>query len=262
MLFTLKKVIGGLLLPLPALLFIMAVGILLLWFSRWQKSGKILISFSWLLLFLLGLQPVADSLLRPLETRWPTWNNQRPVEYVVVLGGGYTWNPEWAPSSNMLNNSLPRLTEGIRIWQANPGAKMIFTGAAAPTNPLSTAEVGSRVAQSLGVPAEAIITLNKPRDTEEEAQEVAKVVGNRPFALVTSASHLPRAVVFFQRKGLQPLPAPANQMAIDSPISYWDKATPSALWLGHSERAAYEWIGRLWQWIKPQNTASTQPGKE
>jgi len=260
MLFILKKVIGGLILPLPALLLIMALGILLLWFSRWQKSGKTLITTGWLLLLLLSLQPVADRLLSPLENHWPTWQNQHPVDYVVVLGGGYTWNPDWAPSSNMINNSLPRLTEGVRIWRANPGAKMIFTGAAAPTNPVSTAEVGSRVAQSLGVPADAIMTLDKPRDTEEEAQEVAKVTGNKPFVLVTSASHLPRAMVFFQRQGLHPWPAPANQMAIASPINYWDKATPSALWLEHSERAAYEWIGQLWQKIKPAASPSMQPG--
>lgn len=262
MLFTLKKVIGGLLLPLPALLIIMAAGILLLWFSRWQKSGKILISAAWLLLLLLGLQPVADRLLAPLENRWSTWNNQHTIDYVVVLGGGYTWNPEWAPSSNMLNNSLPRLTEGIRIWQANPGSKMIFTGAAAPTNPVSTAEVSSRVAQSLGVPASAIITLDKPRDTEEEAREVAKITGDRPFALVTSASHLPRAIIFFQRQGLQPYPAPANQMAIASPLNFWDRITPSALWLGHSERAVYEGLGQLWQQIKPRTASSAQPGEE
>lgn len=262
MLFTLKKVIGGLLLPLPALLLIMAAGILLLWFSRWQKCGKTLISVAWLLLLLLGLQPVADRLLGPLESRWPTWKNQHAIDYVVVLGGGYTWNPEWAPSSNMLNNSLPRLTEGIRIWQANPGAKMIFTGAAAQTNPVSTAEVSSRVAQSLGVPASAIITLDKPRDTEEEAQEVARITGNRPFALVTSASHLPRAIIFFQRQGLHPYPAPANQMAIASPLNFWDRYTPSAFWLGHSERAIYEGMGQIWQQIKSPTASSTQPGEE
>ena len=48
------------------------------------------------------------------------------MSYVVVLGGGYTWNPEWAPSSNLISNSLPRLTEGIRLWQENPGSKMIL----------------------------------------------------------------------------------------------------------------------------------------
>lgn len=263
MLFALKKVIGALLLPLPALLLIMAAGILLLWCSRWQKSGKILISVAWLLLLLLGLQPVADRLLGPLENRWPTWQNQHAVDYVVVLGGGYTWNPEWAPSSNMLNNSLPRLAEGIRIWRANDGAKMIFTGAAASTNPVSTAEVSSRVAQSLGVPAADIITLDKPRDTEEEAQEVAKIVGDRPFALVTSASHLPRAMIFFQRQGLQPYPAPANQLAISSPLNFWDRIIPSAFWLGHSERAFYEGMGRIWQQVKSRPASpSVEPGKE
>ena len=255
MLFTLKKVVGSLLMPLPMLLLLMAVGIFLIWFSRWQKCGKILISVSWGVLLLMSLQPVADRLLAPIEDRFPTWHNQHPLDYIVVLGGGYTWNPQWAPSSNMLNNSLPRLTEGLRIWHANPGAKLIFTGGRAQNNPLSSAEVTSRVAQSLGVPAEAIITLDKPHDTEQEASEVAKIVGTRPFALVTSANHLPRAMIFFQRHGLQPFPAPANQLAVASPLNLWERVTPAAFWLSHSERAWYESLGRLWQWLKPQEAS-------
>lgn len=263
MLFTLKKTLGGLLMPLPLLLIVMAAGLLLLWFSRWQKTGKIVISGAWLFLLLLSLQPVADRLLAPVENRYPTWQNQQKVPYIVVLGGGYTWNEEWAPSSNMINNSLPRLTEGIRLWRENPGAKMIFTGRAVADNPLSSAEVTARVAGSLGVPAAAIITLTRPRDTEQEAREVAKVVGDLPFLLVTSASHLPRAMIFFQRQGLHPLPAPANQLAITSPLGFLEKAIPAAFWLGHSERAIYESLGRLWQQIKPdaKPLPSTEPGK-
>jgi uncharacterized SAM-binding protein YcdF (DUF218 family) len=79
----------------------------------------------------LSLQPVADGLLRPIENKYPTWQGNQKVAYIVVLGGGYTWDPDWAPSSNLINNSLPRLNEGIRLWLANPGSKMIFTGAAA-----------------------------------------------------------------------------------------------------------------------------------
>ena len=120
MLFTLKKIVGGLLLPLPALLLLIGIGIALLWFSRFQRTGKFCVSLGWLLLTLLSLQPVADSLLKPIEDRYPTWRGEQPVSYVVVLGGGYTWNPEWAPSSNLISNSLPRLTEGIRLWQENP----------------------------------------------------------------------------------------------------------------------------------------------
>lgn len=259
MLFTLKKYIGGLMLPLPFLLLVMALALGLLWWSRWQKTAKGLLTASWLALFLLSLQPVADGLLRPIEATYPTWRGGDSVQYVVVLGGGYTWNPDWAPSSNLINNSLPRVTEGVRLWHANPGAKLIFTGAPAVTNPVSTAEVGARVAESLGVPRSDIITLDTPRDTEDEAAAVAKAIGQQPFLLVTSASHLPRAIRFFQRQGLKPIPAPANQMAVDSPLNPWERIIPSPLWLMHSDRVGYETLGRIWQWLKG---ASGDPGEQ
>ncbi|MEK8635802.1 hypothetical protein P2R61_20245, partial [Escherichia coli] len=90
MLFTLKKVIGNMLLPLPLMLLIIGAGLALLWFSRFQKTGKIFISIGWLALLLLSLQPVADRLLRPIESTYPTWNNSQKVDYIVVLGGGGT----------------------------------------------------------------------------------------------------------------------------------------------------------------------------
>ncbi|EOW1327454.1 envelope biogenesis factor ElyC [Klebsiella aerogenes] len=259
MLFTLKKVFGGMLLPLPLLLLLMAVGIALLWRSRFQKTGKTVVTLSWLLLALLSLQPVADGLLKPIEKSYPTWRGGKSVEYVVVLGGGYTWNPQWAPSSNLINNSLPRLAEGIRLWRENPGAKMIFTGAAARSNPVSTAEAGARVAESLGVPRSAIIVLDRPKDTEQEAAEVKKAIGSAPFLLVTSASHLPRAMIFFRHAGLNPLPAPANQLAVESALNPWERVLPSPYWLMHSERAIYETLGRGWQWLKG---ASGDPGQD
>lgn len=259
MLFTLKKVLGGMMLPLPLLLLLIALGIALLWFSRFQRTGKLCVSLGWLLLLLLSLQPVADSLLKPIEDKYPTWRDEKRVQYVVVLGGGYTWNPNWAPSSNLINNSLPRLTEGIRLWYENPGSKLIFTGAAAKTNPVSTAEAGARVAESLGIPRSEIIVLDKPKDTEEEAAAVKEAIGDAPFLLVTSASHLPRAMIFFRRAGLTPLPAPANQLAIESPLNPWERAIPSPVWLMHSDRVGYETLGRIWQWLKG---SSGDPGED
>ena len=55
MLFTLKKVIGNMLLPLPLMLLIIGAGLALLWFSRFQKTGKIFISIGWLARLLLSL---------------------------------------------------------------------------------------------------------------------------------------------------------------------------------------------------------------
>lgn len=259
MFFTLKKYIGGFILPLPLLLLLMGLGLLLIWFSRYQKTGKTMVSASWLVLLLLSLQPVADGLLKPIEDTYPTWRGEQRVNAIVVLGGGYTWNDAWAPSSNLINNSLPRLNEAVRLWRLNPGAKMIFTGAAASTNPVSTAEAGARVAETLGVPRSEILTLDTARDTEEEAAAVKQAIGDVPFLLVTSASHLPRAMIFFQQAGLHPLPAPANQLAIASPLNPWERIIPSPVWLMHSDRVGYETLGRIWQWLKG---TAREPGKE
>ena len=100
------------------------------------------------------------------------------------------------------------------------------------------------------MPPGDIITLDQPKDTEEEAVAVKQAIGNAPFLLVTSASHLPRAMIFFQQAGLHPLPAPANQLAIDSPLNPWERAIPSPVWLMHSDRVGYETLGRIWQWLK------------
>lgn len=260
MFFTLKKVIGGLMLPLPLLLLVMAAGLLLLWFSRWQKSGKILISLSWLLLLLLSLQPIADRLLLPLEQHYPTWNGSEQVDYIVVLGGGYTYNPAWAPGSNLINNSLPRVAEGVRQWHRYPQAKLIFTGGAANNNPRSSASVAAEVAESLGVPRDAMIILDQPRDTRAEAQAVKQAIGHHPFLLVTSANHLPRAMRFFQQAGMNPVAASANQLAITSPLNGWERALPSPIWLSHSERAIYETLGQFWQQLRADDI-SARSGK-
>lgn len=250
MLFDLKKLLGGLMMPLSFLLLMMGVALILLWFTRWQRSGKVLFSLAWLVLLLLSLQPVADRMLRPLENRYPTYQGQQPVSYIVVLGGGYTFDPAWAPSSNLIGNSLPRVNEGVRQYRRHPGAKLVFTGAAAPTNPVSSAKTAALVAESLGVPPEDIMLLDTPRDTQQEAAQVARLVGHHPFLLVTSANHLPRALGFFHAQGLTPIPVPANQLAIRSPLNWWEQAIPQAMYLSHSERVWYERLGRAWQWLK------------
>lgn len=44
--------------------------------------------------------------------------------------------------------------------------------------------------------ARANYHLDLPKDTEEEAAAVKQAIGDAPFLLVTSASHLPRAMIF------------------------------------------------------------------
>ena len=76
------------------------------------------------------------------------------------------------------------------------------------------------------------------------AQGVEDLSGIR-LALVTSASHMPRAMRHFEQVGLKPVAAPTHFMSFtDNPahLSYW---LPSATHLRKSERACYEFLASL-----------------
>lgn len=249
MFFILKKFIGGLLLPLPFLLIIIGFSLFLLWFNRWLKTAKILLSISWLFLVLFSLQPVADKLLLQFEQYYQTYNDDNPVEYIIVLGGQYTYNSKWAPSSNLGANSLARVAEGIRQHIKQPNTKLVFTGGNAKGNPVSSAQTAAKVAISLGVNQQSIIKIENVYDTEQEAKAIHKLVNKKPFLLVTSASHMPRAINFFKQLGMSPIAVPANQLAVQTALNPWEKSIPSALYLSHSQIAFYEFFGNIWQSI-------------
>lgn len=181
MLFNLKKFFGAMLMPLPLLMLLMGLALLLLWFTRWQKSGKTIFTLSWLFLLLFSLQPVADRLLRPIEAQYQTYRGNDPVSYIVVLGGGYTYNPDWAPSSNLLGNSLPRVTEGVRLYLAHPGARMVFTGASAGSMQ-SNAATAALVAESTGVPRSYMVILgNRAIPRKKPLRSPSWSASNRSF---------------------------------------------------------------------------------
>ena len=102
------------------------------------------------------------------------------------------------------------------------------------------------VALQLGVPDEEIILERDSQDTKDQARLIQGIVGEEPFLLVTSASHMPRSMALFENVGLHPRPAPTGFMSKAgqgwSPSAYW----PSSGDLRKTERAFYEIMGTLW----------------
>ncbi|MFC0180569.1 envelope biogenesis factor ElyC [Thorsellia kenyensis] len=253
--FVLKKLVGGLVQPLPLVILLLVLGVVLLWLKKSQVFAKIAVTAGTVSLLLMSLQPVSSPLLSKIEAPFATFDKatilaQHPnIKYIVVLGGGHTYNPQWAPSSNVLNNSLPRIVEGIRIHLSIPNSQLIFTGGAA-LNKQSAAKSAEDIALSLGVLKDNVVLADLPRDTVEEALAVKSIVGDSEFILVTSANHLPRATDIFKAQGLNPLPMPANQLAITTDLPFYEKWFPRALYLSHFERVWYEYLGQMWQKIK------------
>lgn len=249
-LFLAKKWLGSLLLPLPLLLLTAFLGSILLW-KRHTRSGITLILASLLALALLSTRPVANLLIAPLESAYaPFETDEQPVDDIIVLGAAQVADPRLPLLSQLGNAALARISEGVRLAHAYPDARLIVSGHAGGER-RSSAELYAEVAQALGIESARITMLPRPRDTAEEAAAIAPLIKHRRAVLVSSASHLPRAMALFATEGASPLPAPVDHQAKESagtlPLYSY---LPNARYLERSERAWHEYLGRLWMRLR------------
>ncbi|GAL34832.1 membrane protein functionally coupled to the MukBEF chromosome partitioning mechanism [Vibrio maritimus] len=248
--FELKKLVSALLMPLPAMLILGFLGLLLIMFTARRKFGSLLVLVSLCGTFLIAFQPLSSRLLMPLERQYSAFLPiKESIDYVMVLGGGHVVDDDIPPTSELSRASLMRLTEGIRVMRMYPGSKLILSGYAGGTD-VSHARVMAKVALALGVAKPDIILLEAAKDTWEEARQASAFVQSKKLVLVTSASHMQRAMYEFEAAGLNPYTAPTNFLAQENVEQAWSRYTPQARYLEQTERYWHETLGQHWQRLR------------
>jgi uncharacterized SAM-binding protein YcdF (DUF218 family) len=143
---------------------------------------------------------------------------------------------------------LARVTEGIRLQRLWPASKLVLSGGHRHAQFLAAA------ASSLGAPPERMVLGSEVWDTIDEVRALRTIVGTDRFALVTSATHLPRAMQMCKKAGMNPIPAPTEYLAIDEPWA----ARHLLGWIPHAgpslmiERALHEYLGLVWAKLRGQ----------
>ena len=246
--FILKKIVALLLMPMSLCLGVLGVGILLLWLRRRIVKAKIVLTLGFLVLTALSFSAVADPLIKPLELWYPPLldtSGMKDVKWVVVLGSGHTSSPELPPNAQVFNSSLSRIVEGIRIHRALPGSKLILSGGAV-FDPVPEAETMAAVARMLGVSPNDMVLESQSQDTGQQSQFVQGIVQDDRCILVTSAIHMPRAMLVFEQKGLKPTPAPTDFGDWMRKENRPNQFFPRAGELRKVEAALHEYLGLLW----------------
>lgn len=253
--FWLKKAVAFWLMPLQASMTLLVVGLWLLLRGRRPRLGRSFVFLGVLILLVCSHRQVGRRLLAPLEQHYPpvpeiTVDLPLPTElarsrYIVVLGGGHTDSGSVSAIGQLSPYALGRITEAVRLARLLPHAQIITNGPGEANQP-SHAEILARAAQSLGIDKTRFITLDKGRDTFGETTAIRAIVGDAPFALVTSAWHMPRAMSLMRGAGLHPYPCPADFHALP-PVRY---TLHDWLWgldgLEKSTWAIYERLGLTW----------------
>jgi uncharacterized SAM-binding protein YcdF (DUF218 family) len=257
--FMVKKLLSACFAPLPLCLGVLAVGLALLWFTRRQRAGKILVSAAAALLLLGSYGGVADLFIAPLEgyrpvlvpgTPHPDDARARQARWIVVLGGGHTSVPSLPATSQLNPGTLARLVEGVRLKRQLPAARLVLSGGFG--FPSRHADVVAAAAQLLGLRPEDLVLERHTFDTVDEARFIHQIVGADPMILVTAASHLPRATRLFRKEGMAPRPTPADFAALDTPGVSVGSFFPSAGPLARLEQATHEYLGLLFALLRGQ----------
>lgn len=254
MFFAASKIMVWLVYPfsLGILLLIFAYGALLL---RKRSSFHIFFWAAFLILYLFGIQPVSDSLLKPLERKHLS---QDPLaskgDAIVVLAGDV--KKRIFPRSD-IELGGNRVIKAIRLFRQKAAPVIIMTGGSGDLFDPDFKEAVSmkELAMEFGVPGEKIMVESRSKNTRENVvytKEILDKIGAKRIILVTSAFHLPRAYALFRRIGMDTVPVAADFYVTDErydPFSF----IPNSGSLSLSALAIKEYVGlfvyRLRGWI-------------
>lgn len=174
--------------------------------------------------------------------------NLPKADAIVVLSG--MLSGVRSPTGIVYEWSDPdRFFGGIELFKLGKSDNLVFTEGQSGWNDEVEPEgrILKRYAQAMGIPAGNIRLTRTVTNTEGEAAAVRQLLGGggASILLVTSAFHMPRAVLLFEKQGLEVHPYPVDfQVELHgiSPLDFLP--SPGALSL--TSLAIRESIGRLY----------------
>lgn len=211
--------------PFNILVLLLAAGFITHLLKRNRLAPPLFITASvWFLLISTPFLP--STVLNSLESRYDPVSVEQlynPDEeyYIVVLGGGHGFDDRLPPNSLLSLNALGRLAEGIRLHRQLPNSRLVMSGYSA-SGGTTQAEMLKKTALLIGVLEEKILLQKEPGNTFQEAKVFSeRFTDAKNVLLVTSAAHMPRAVMMFNKFDLEVIPSPANyRIKGDKNISY------------------------------------------
>ncbi len=216
-----------------------------------RRTSGLLFVLAVLWLLAVSTSPLPNMLVGSLESRYAVFsagefNHRGEAVHILVLGGGHSNDTRLPANNRLTTTALGRLAEGIRLHRQMPGSLLVTSGWSS-TGDVTQAEMLARTAILLGVDSAGIVMQKSPGNTMEEALEYKRMFGDTArLVVVTSALHMPRAMLAFRKAGLDPVAAPTNhiiKMSKKRDAWFW---VPSAGNIGKVESAWKEYAGIGW----------------
>lgn len=251
MAFIASKTIGFLVLPGNILFLALIAGVVFLRLGR-RKWGLRLVTGATAILVFLGLFPVGDWILEPLETRFAAVQTlPEEIDGIIVVGGSVEMGASLKWGRPQLNEHGERLTAAVALARHYPEARILYTGGIGRLSQdgPAEAEIAARFLRDQGLEPERLMIESKSRNTHENAvftKKMAAPLDTERWLLITSAFHMPRTVGSFREAGWRVIPYPVDHKTSD----HWARwHLKFARYILEADFAFREWVGLVYYYM-------------
>jgi uncharacterized SAM-binding protein YcdF (DUF218 family) len=200
---------------------------------------------------LMGWLPLPEACLRMLEEQYglPAWP-LTPYVGIVVLGGALHTGGVWQTRHQVaLGEAAERMTVPVALLHQYPHLRLVHSGWEGDLSPgqdPSQQLAAAAFFSSMGLAETRIAYEVKSTTTYENAVLTAALPGvdiKKPWLLLTSAAHMPRALATFKHLGWNVTPYPVDyQTGTETRLLTYSLAKGIAEW----QIVGHEWLG----WMK------------
>lgn len=200
-------------------------------------------------LFICSMTYPSVLLIKHLEDKYPAIHIQseewQKTEAIVVLACNHFEDDDFPFVSRWPNCSLQRNLHAALMYREHSMPIFLAGDILGSTDRYSQASHNKYFFERMGVNSADIFTVPRGTNTETEVDALVSILDGRYISLVTSASHLPRAVFYFEEKNIKVLPIPVEHFSRKNvqPVV----GLPNAASLYRSERAIHEYLGLIYQ---------------
>lgn len=184
--------------------------------------------FLGLLLYGLSVNAIAQRLMHSLEYQYQ--RVEAKVDAIVCISGDFEWEREKATAKLYKKHKVPVLMSGYNY------------------------DIASKMAK-LGLPKDKI-TVDKAFDTKENVQftlPVIKAKGYKKVYLVSSANHMPRSMMNFEKayrnNGIEVVAWPVGYYTTKNHRKEQLEYVPDIRFFSLANRACHEYVGMLELWL-------------
>ena len=152
------------------------------------------------------------------------------------------------------NSASDRFIQAVRLFKTGRIRHILISGGNSKQNEMSFREAAWAKAElmAVGIPDSVIITEDRSNHTEDNAHNTKQLLDSLsvtpPYLLITSASHMRRATLLYEKAGLAVTPFPCNYTNGRGSFSLWNLLPgPSTLlgWNTYLKETLGYWVYKL-----------------